>query len=81
MAWVEKDHSDHPVSTPCYVQGRQPADQAATTTAKTPQRQSQPCCAFTAFEAQNSLIKTNHRAYSGTYISSDSTGMRLQQQD
>ena len=29
MAWVEKDHSDHPVSTPCYVQGRQPADQAA----------------------------------------------------
>ena len=29
MAWVEKDHSDHPVSTPCYVQGRQPPDQAA----------------------------------------------------
>jgi len=29
MAWVEKDHSAHPVSTPCYVQGRQPADQAA----------------------------------------------------
>jgi len=29
MAWVEKDHSDHPVSTPCYVQGRQPADQDA----------------------------------------------------
>jgi len=29
MAWVEKDHSDHLVSTPCYVQGRQPADQAA----------------------------------------------------
>jgi len=28
MAWVEKDHSAHPVSTPCYVQGRQPADQA-----------------------------------------------------
>ena len=28
MARVEKDHSDHP-STPCYVQGRQPADQAA----------------------------------------------------
>ena len=29
MAWVEKDHNDHRVSTPCYVQGRQPADQAA----------------------------------------------------
>ena len=30
MAWVERDHSDHPVSNPpCYVHGRQPADQAA----------------------------------------------------
>jgi len=29
MAWVEKDHNDHLVSTPCYVQGHQPADQAA----------------------------------------------------
>ena len=29
MAWVEKDHNNHLVSTPCYVQGRQPADQAA----------------------------------------------------
>ena len=29
MAWVEKDHNAHPVSTPFYVQGRQPADQAA----------------------------------------------------
>ena len=29
MAWVEKDHSDHLISTPCYVQGRQPPDQAA----------------------------------------------------
>jgi len=29
MAWVEKDHSDHLLSTPCYVQGHQPADQAA----------------------------------------------------
>ena len=29
MTWVEKDHSDHLVSTPCYVQGRQPPDQAA----------------------------------------------------
>ena len=29
MAWVEKDHNDHPVPTPCYVQGRQPAAQAA----------------------------------------------------
>ena len=29
MAWVEKDHSAHPVPTLCYVQGRQPADQAA----------------------------------------------------
>ena len=29
MAWVEKDHNDHLVSTSCYVQGRQPADQAA----------------------------------------------------
>ena len=29
MAWVEKAHSAHPVPTPCYVQGRQPADQAA----------------------------------------------------
>ena len=29
MAWVEKDHSDHLVSTPCCVQGHQPADQAA----------------------------------------------------
>jgi len=29
MALVEKNHNDHPVSTPCYVQGRQPADQAA----------------------------------------------------
>ena len=27
MAWVEKDHN--PVPTPCYVQGRQPPDQAA----------------------------------------------------
>ena len=29
MAWVEKDHCDHPVPTPCYVQGRQSPDQAA----------------------------------------------------
>jgi len=29
MAWVGKDHNAHPVPTPCYVQGRQPADQAA----------------------------------------------------
>ena len=29
MAWVEKDHSDQWVSTPCYVQGHQPPDQAA----------------------------------------------------
>ena len=29
MAWVEKAHNAHPVPTPCYVQGRQPADQAA----------------------------------------------------
>jgi len=29
MVWVEKDHNDHLVSTPCYVQGRQPAAQAA----------------------------------------------------
>ena len=29
MAWVGKDHSAHPVPTPCYVQGRQPAAQAA----------------------------------------------------
>ena len=29
MAWVEKDHNDHPVPTPCCVQGRQPAAQAA----------------------------------------------------
>jgi len=28
MAWVETDHTDHLVSTPCYGQGRQPADQA-----------------------------------------------------
>ena len=29
MAWVEKAHNDHAVPTPCYVQGRQPAAQAA----------------------------------------------------
>jgi len=29
MAWVEKDHNAHPVSTPCYVQGCQPPAQAA----------------------------------------------------
>jgi len=29
MAWVEKDHNDHLFPTPCYVQGRQPAAQAA----------------------------------------------------
>ena len=29
MAWVEKDPNAHPVPTPCYVQGRQPAAQAA----------------------------------------------------
>jgi len=29
MAWVEKDHNAHLVPTPCYVQGRQPPDQAA----------------------------------------------------
>jgi len=29
MAWVEKDHNAHRVSTPCYVQGPQLADQAA----------------------------------------------------
>jgi len=27
MLWVEKDHIDHLVSTPCYVQGHQPPDQ------------------------------------------------------
>ena len=29
MAWVEEDHNDDLVPTPCYVQGHQPADQAA----------------------------------------------------
>ena len=29
MAWVEKDHNAHLLSTPCFVQGRQPAAQAA----------------------------------------------------
>jgi len=29
MAWVEKEHNDHIVPTPCYVHGHQPADQAA----------------------------------------------------
>ena len=29
MAWVEKDHNAYLISTPCYVQGRQPPDQAA----------------------------------------------------
>jgi len=29
MAWVEKGHNDHVVSTSCYVQGHQPPDQAA----------------------------------------------------
>jgi len=29
VAWVEKDHNAHPVPTPCYVQGHQPAAQAA----------------------------------------------------
>jgi len=29
MAWVAKDHSAHPVPAPCYVQGHQPAAQAA----------------------------------------------------
>ena len=29
MAWVEKEHNAHAVPTPCYVQGRQPAAQAA----------------------------------------------------
>ena len=29
MAWVEKDHNDHLLPTPCYVQGLQPAAQAA----------------------------------------------------
>ena len=29
MAWVEKDHNDLIVSTPCYVQGHKPPEQAA----------------------------------------------------
>ena len=29
MAWFEKNHSAHLIPTPCYVQGRQPAAQAA----------------------------------------------------
>jgi len=29
MAWLEKDHNAHAVPTPCYVQGHQPAAQAA----------------------------------------------------
>ena len=29
MTWVEKDHNDHRVSTPCYVWGHQPPAQAA----------------------------------------------------
>lgn len=29
MAWVEKKHSDRGVSSPCYVQGRQPLDDQA----------------------------------------------------
>ena len=33
MAWVEKDHNTHPVPTPCYVQGHQPADQATSSLA------------------------------------------------
>ena len=27
--WIEKDHNAHPVPTPCFVQGRQSAAQAA----------------------------------------------------
>ena len=30
-AWVEKDHSVHLVSTPCYVQGCQPLDMTGLT--------------------------------------------------
>ena len=29
MAWVEKNHNGHLVTPSCYVQGRQPLDQAA----------------------------------------------------
>jgi len=29
MAWVEKAHSAHPVPSPCYMQGCQPANQTA----------------------------------------------------
>jgi len=29
MACVEKDRNDHRLSTPCYVRGHQPPDQAA----------------------------------------------------
>ena len=29
MAWVERDLNDHLISTPCYVQGHQPPEQAA----------------------------------------------------
>jgi len=29
MAWVEKKRRDNVVSTPCYMQGCQPVDQAA----------------------------------------------------
>jgi len=29
MAWVAKDHNAQRVPTPCYVQDRQPPDQAA----------------------------------------------------
>jgi len=28
-AWVEKDHNDHPVPTPCYMHGHHPPAQAA----------------------------------------------------
>ena len=29
MAWIEKDHNDHLLSTSCCMKGHQPADQAA----------------------------------------------------
>ena len=61
MAWVEKDHSDHWVSTPCYVQGPQPADQAA-------QSHIQPGLEYTGqdFHVANKEIQTL-RAFSRSF--------------
>lgn len=58
MAWVEMDHSAHPLPTSCYVQAHQPAEQAAQSTSSLALDREKSCSLFSA-----ELLLTNVKVH------------------